>query len=508
MQSLTDSPNLSIIGSSTSSSNRISPTNNDSLNQPEGTGIQWNRLLISPQDLGRLDYFSDSWLMNRESFLQINVDTIETVEDACFQVIDDETVSMQHQEDAKDSNGRQQQQQQQHQTTRNKMFVDWTNFSVEHLSKWWKNLQALSHSNPGMADQVVRILKTYLHKVRYNTAKIKPANQQKVAIGMIAFQSYESPPSVGLERGHQLTAHSLAATIGSLLQVGMFGHIVVGGYKHPSDSDRVKEAFTILEGIFLDNDSGGNSHFKNPLSLAIGDTQVAYVQLEESWVQTKRVTANIPRGVLLGMQKALQNEFPPQEQAKWIGSSTARQWQYFYLTEPDSILNTKPKILPLLRSGLDQGWIFFPHRWQPIPHQADLPNHHDSFLSPSRYIPNTVAPFSNVTNIQSPWNDNNNSDHIETSDDVVLHCCDDGMDKPGRTEAFGTKMKPCGKWWWACGFSSLNQPGAALMPNEVLELHKRLIPYPMMRLQGGTSFIVAASEMGRRCLPSKRPCAV
>jgi hypothetical protein len=438
------------------------------------TGARPNRmdqLLIPSSELGRMDYFSDSWLLNKANFLKIDAEHIEMVEDACFQVIDRD-VEM------------------------NKMFVDWTYLSVEHLSKWWKSLQVLVHPNPGMFQRIIEIFQEYLRTVSRSTKKgSAPPSPLHHTVAMIAFQSYDST-KFGPERGHQLTAYTLAATIASLYQVG-FGRIVVTGYHHPSDEDRVREAFQIVDATFNEE----QSNLDETMALQVGHTDLVYVRLQESWVKTQHVPLNVPRGALIGMQMAITEKLGERHTREWLGDvSKIDHWKYFYLTEPDTILSTKPLILPLIRDGLDKGWIFFPHRLQPIPHEADLPVDH-SFMSPGRYVPSTVPAFSNITLLRNPWDEeygNNN-----TVVDRPSHCCDMGKFKPGRSEEFGTKQRPCGKWWWACGFT---EEESNLSEMEVLKLHKRLVPYPMMRLQGGTGVVVAATEMGRSCHPSTTPC--
>jgi hypothetical protein len=50
----------------------------------------------------------------QHKFLQVNITNIKTVEDGCFQVF------------------------RQRRDASVKMTLDWFDFSVEHLSKWWK----------------------------------------------------------------------------------------------------------------------------------------------------------------------------------------------------------------------------------------------------------------------------------------------------------------------------------------------------------------------------------
>eukprot|EP00980_Cylindrotheca_fusiformis_P023647 scaffold10700_cov108-Cylindrotheca_fusiformis.AAC.11 len=421
-----------------------------------------DQLLIPSSELGRMDYFSDSWLMNKANLLKIDVDKIITVEDACFQVID-RNVEM------------------------NKMFVDWTNLAVEHLSKWWKSLQVLVQVEPGMFNKVISMLRLYLEAVKRSSRETSSPLALQQTIAMVAFQSYDSV-KFGPDRGHQLTAHSLAATIASLYQVG-FGRIVVTGY-YPSDESRVREAFLLLDATLNDETAPIEA-----MTLQVGRTIVVYTRLQESWIKTNHVAVNVPRGTLIGMHTAISGKMGEGHTKEWLGDDIG-QWKYFYLTEPDTILNVKPEILPLIRQGLDNDWIFFPHRFQPIPHEADLPVDH-AFMRTGRYVSGSVPPFSNITNLANPWSN-------ETKEGSgASHCCDTGIIKPGRTEEFGTKQRPCGQWWWACGFTDQDTIQSEI---EVRELHKRLVPYPMMSLQGGTGVVVLGTEMGRRCLPSSTPC--
>ena len=202
-----------------------------------------------------------------------------------------------------------------------------------------------------------------------------------------------------------------------------------------------------------------------------------------------------------------------EETKDWLGQNhDATYWKYVYLTEPDTILHTKDYLLPSIRHGLDQGLMFFPHRLQPLPHEYDLPpagrntndknrpesqRRHITGSNQGRFVPASVHPFSDVTSLSE-------SDH----------CCDDG---PGwwqsvlKFHLYGkgwpniTGKENCGTIWWACGFRN-NLKQTEFNTTYVLELHKRLLPYTLMRLDYGTKVVFGSTQHGRKCHPSKEVC--
>jgi hypothetical protein len=436
--------------------------------------------LIPKKNLNFLDQFSDSWLLNKKSFLNLNVDTMPFVEQACFQVMSNREA---------------------------RMFVDWTDFMVEHMSKWWGELRIMSDADSAMFDHTIAIFHKFVVKkcVEHQTNRRTTKSALHETIAMIAFQAYRS---VHKGRGHKLSYYSLAATLGSLLNLGC-GRILVVGY-NAEDMRHVEVAFQLLKSVM--NEKNEIISTNMTIAFTIGQTELAYVRIpNQSWVKTSGYAVNMPKGTLQGMQLAIQGRLNHRDHNttidEWLGTAyNASYWKYFYLTEPDTILHTKRQLLPSLRQGLDEGMMFLPHRLQPLPHEFNLPaaegnekkNHdkaeekHISDQYKGRFIPGDVHPFSNITFLD-PLN----------SDD---HCCDAGAEWPGRSEEFGEKQFPCETWWWACSYSDKHQI-RNLSRLEILEKNKRLIPYPMMSLRSGTGVIIGPSEQGRRCFPSKTPCA-
>ena len=428
--------------------------------------------LIDNNKLKSKDYFSDSWLLPKHAFLQIPISQVNIVEDACFAAIG---------------------KRQPFQTS--KMFVDYTEFAVEHMSKWWNAFKILyDHTDlqkRPMFTKTISIFDAYLDKVK--DTKLSKKSPLHNTIAMVAFQPYKSQrKKVPNFMGKKLTTYSLGATIASLYRIG-FGRVVVVGYVQDEDEVLVMEAFQLLRKTF----NGGNENLKT-----IDDTtELGYVRItNETWVQTNFVKVNMPRGAIIGMTKALTGELDDGDSSQdWLGPEhDASYWKYVYLTEPDTILQTKPEILLPIQQGLDHGFSFFPHRLQPLPHEADLPILEEgqslSSYIEGQFIPNK-GPFSNIT-ILDTW--------YSRDGDVLSHCCDD-MDSgwPGRDDK--NRYPKCGKFWWTCGFVK-NSKVQDWTEAEVIEHHKRLIPYPMMKLRDGTEVTFGPTEMGRRCIPSKTPC--
>lgn len=431
---------------STSESATYAKTNepeNEHEHQPLQTSSSFNRTLqqlnLIPNKLLREhDYFSDSWLLTRENFLKLDRGRLGIVEDACFVAIGNRGKPY----------------------PTSKMFVDWTDFMVEHMSKWWNELGTLRDPDASMFDQTISFFRNYLQQVS-STDEKSPLHD---TIGMVAFAPYKSPIE---NRGHVLTVHALAATIASLYQVG-FGRVVVTGY-NDGDDRHVQECFRLVNSLYN-----------------LETTELGYVRItNETWITTQYVKFNMPRAAVIGMQLALKGQ--AKDPLDWLGTKHEHSyWKYVYLTEPDTILHTKPWLLSSIRDGLDRGLSFFPHRLQPLPHESDLPLDANtsrivtSSTNAGRFVPNSVSPFSNVT-VLDPIHD---------------FCCDDGQIP---------NHEKCGTWFWTCGFDNRIQQ-KDLSEEEVLEKHKRLVNYPMMRLERGTGVVFGPTEHGRRCLPSKVPC--
>jgi hypothetical protein len=385
------------------------------------------------------DLFSASWLQPVESFLKFdtsgkNLATKQAGSNALFQ-----------------SN-----------LKRVQMTLDWLDFSVEHLSSWIHATDTLKYNDNNVAFHV--ILSKFYEYIK--SVVIHDSNtSMKDTIAVIAFEPWSSrtKPHVAT----QLSVASLAATIASLIQAG-FGRVVVVGY-HVQDEEYANESFRLLLSLISSKHNGWSNTSAKSLLDKIQGTEMAYVRAATEEVISLKTPINIVKGALAGLQNALMST---KRQYEWLGAArNASSWKYVYLTEADSILQTKPSSLPYLKQALDQGMILAPHRLQALPHEYDLAgmNKNRNKMVPAT----TVGNFSTILQLH-PW------------EGAV--CCDEYSQvyhKPWE------QYPKCNSHWWQCGFNDKQD-------------HSRLEHYNLIRLSNpGMNLVsLAANHNGRQCKPS------
>jgi hypothetical protein len=385
---------------------------------------------IPSNNLGKLDYFSATWIQPMSTFLKLDTNRIINVEMGVFRVWRENLDRM-------------------------RMTLDWMDFSVEHLSKYWKNAQVFF--DPVSYTFITSSLERYIQRANLNFShELSPALQETIAV--IAFQPYSSGHKP--QEAKHLTVLSLAATMASMIQVS-FGRILVVGYEQ-GDAGFAQEAFSTLA-----NDNSIESTSNSALMIQIGNTEVGYVSSSKEEVASKITPINRVKGALAGLQHAIQGKMEPSRLRVWLGvTHNASYWKYVYLTEPDTILQTRPSALVQIREALDNGLILAPHRLQPLPHESDL----KGMKNKNKFLP-AKGKFETVT-------------ALDPLDGGV--CCDE---LGGETRPF-QKFERCGSFWWQCGFNSHRN-------------HSRLEEYQLMRLESGTGIVcLAGSEHGRRCVPT------
>jgi hypothetical protein len=426
------------------------------------SGLQF----IHPTELRQRDYFSDSWLINRQRFLEIDVERIGIVEDAAYAAVG-EKAWLPH--------------------LYSKMTYDWMDFAVEHLSKWWGVLQVLRGGDPGnVFNHVVGMLERYMKE-----RVIPPAKSSKSppplskTIAMVAFAPYKArltwhdPDGT---KGRRLTSYSLAATVASLYQVG-FGRVVVVGV-NSDDINYVMNSVDILTQFYNGSitDKGNNDNSDNTNTVCrLGTTkmEIAFVHVNDpSWISNGVVACNVPRAAIVGLRLAMTRKLNTTETTKWLGShkNGVQYWNYVYLTEPDTILHIRNELLPQFQAALQDGISLFPHRLHPLPHEDDLPPYHT--MNRGLYIPN-LGHFANISSIDTSTSMSTNMTLMQQeSSNLYTSCCDDGRAWPGDD---GWERKNGCRPWWTCGFHRIKF-GSEEMYNQtvLLEKHERLQLYPMM----------------------------
>ena len=326
-----------------------------------------------------------------------------------------------------------------------RMTLDWLDLSVEHLSDWIDTMDIFT-----IDDNIpFHVIISKLHEFIQNNWVEKSNTSMQDTIGVIAFEptlENRKKPELAME----LSATLLAATMASLLQAN-FGRVIVVGYKN-DDAELADEAFRLL--LTLAPVRGTKRK--------IGSTEFGFVKATTEDVISKMTPINIVKGSLIGLQHALKGELE-----KWLGNSRERSsWNYVYLTEPDTILQTKPSALPQLKAALDEGTVLAPHRIQPVPHEYDLLR----MTNPNKFIP-AKGNFSSV---------------LELNPLEGAVCCDE-LSKSYKP--WKEYLNYCSTLWWQCGFNDKQD-------------HSRLEPYALMKLKPGMNVVnLAANHNGRRCKP-------
>ena len=403
-----------------------------------------------------IDYFSASWLAPLDAFLQSKTDQMHIVEDACHRVYEQHRGKV-------------------------RMSADWMDFSVEHMSKWWKILGGIEPYNSVTTDRLYTNFMQYI-KSTSSSSGVHPPTVLYPTIAIIPFASYVKNNSpIVKERSTKVTVASLGATIASLNRVGM-GRVVVVGVKD-EDEALVRETFQLLKKY-------------SPLP-SNTDTEYGYVQVKnEKWYKTKFLAVNVPRAAVVGLQHAFNGHLSDEETKLWLGNSAAASsWKYVYLTEPDTILQTRIESLKAIHTALEDGMILMPHRLQPLPHESDLDfattdnDDGDDDDGSTRTSSSTIS-IPNYVHLTGKFADKPVIDLYNQED----ACCDQGTHPR-------MDIEPCGNFWYACGFDNQNHN-----VTEHDRRHKRLLPYDFIRLREGTNIVsLAATEHGRMCRPEKRP---
>jgi hypothetical protein len=431
--------------------------------EPLSGGVQWLNSEAFPDDI---DFFSASWYMNVDRFAQVDVspENLANVEAGCFGAFRNRQELI-------------------------RMSLDWLDFSVEHMSKWWRVLGC--PEDPAAWNATVEMFSSY---AQHHQAPFPESSLLQPTLALIAFQPYrsvvEEDDSEGdrgrkktgglLRKDHTLTISSLGATLASLIQVGM-GRIVVIGYES-TDEEIVHDTFRWLR---LKNDGGSiasASDGEPPApSFRIHNSELAYVQASDDLVASEFIEVNMPRAALAGLMKALEGSDPSWTQ-RWLGhDGVSSRWKYVYLTEPDTILQTRPSTIRSIKSALDAGHILVPHRFQPIPHRDDATLSRIPHLVPSSFKAPFVLESGNIVETVD-----GSRGGKRTGPETLGACCDaqEGDYKPGKSG-----MEYCGDFWWQCGYRDGN--------------HSRLSGYELLRLNRGTGIItLAGNEHGRRCVPA------
>lgn len=405
----------------------------------------------------RDDYFSGSWLAPIDILHSLEFERMRTLEDASNRLYRQYEKLV-------------------------RMPVDWLDFAVEHMSRWWKHMDAINANKNDIAiNRITGNLKKYVQDTPKRTkALLSDASTAPLLHPTIAIISSSSlvneNSNVTKQRSTDLTITTLGATIASLLRAGV-GRIVCTGI-NDADEISVKETFGWLAEQYRDK---GNW---------IAQTEFAYVRIEEELYKAPLKDINRPVGTVHGLQKALAGDFNESYTTQWLGTAQEPSyWRYVYFTEPDLVLQTRSASLPDIHKALVQGRVIFSHRLEAVQHESDLTEGDVVSDGSKSMLPREISQILD----------------LDGDDDM---CCDGGNNGSNRT-AWTKYIKDddptgpkCITWWWMCGFTREWQSQGI---SEHIK-HRRILEFaPFIRLKQGINIVdIPGSDHARRCHPRKR----
>jgi hypothetical protein len=355
---------------------------------------------------------------------------------------------------------------------------DMLDFAVEHLSQYFRNFH-FPHNFQQKQDaynKCMESLRSYTKRVFSTTSPYNTLNSytnDKATIAVIPFGSVGNKYSneSTFDPYYELTIQSLIATLASIWQTGTVGRIVIVGGPTQQERDSVTQIINTFEDMVNDYCNEINDETK---------------RIQFQYIGNRENTKNLPKEALNGLQNAFNGNLPDDEITLWLGPTTDRtKWKYVYFTEPDLILHTRPSTIPILLDGLDNNRILAAHRFQLVQHESDfLPN---TTLHESLYM-SAVGKFGIVHELDSI-----------TGNDQCIWTTND-------TAYFGRRPRPCGDFWYRCGFG--DQYNSSIDRNNITEVEQSYIgyqPLELIRLTHGTGFVIATGTESRQiCTPTRK----
>ena len=359
------------------------------------------------------------------------------------------------------------------------MTTDWLDFSVEHMSKWWKALDFPHVHSQQAVNKVINTLTNYVTSRKMMNAQTKVPQETLVVVAYM--------PSKTSYKSEEITKWSLVATLSSFIAVGM-GRIVVSG-RLPEEEELIVDAFDIVKKQFQ-------------LNGPTPTTELSFCLAMDEAYNDAGTRFNIPVSALKKLRHVLLGDASEGDIQCWLGGGTTTmsikkedavnklepivqsKWKYIALTEPDTLLTIRPSSLEALGKKLKEGYILAPHRLQPIPHGSDFKG---LGIEKDKYHLIPAAGY---------------FEHVHALSSNEMSCCDAGPFKPVFVEKtihdFGTQ-------WWMQGFWEITKNN----PNETMSVeyaHKLLLPYPLIRLVDGTAVTFCGANSGRMCRPGIGDC--
>lgn len=424
----------------------------------------------------RTDAYAAAWFQSKERFARNRVNKITYLEDAVWRAVD---VNM-----GRDI----------------RLTRDWLDFSVEHLSKWWR-LVSVGNFDGGYWRLIINLL-AYIRREsqsRQDDSSTMTATLENPFRDTIAVVAYH-PVNAGDPRMQIIDIVVLAAQMASLIRCHT-GRIVVFtdfGQLNYTETHVWPFAMELLQQddvasqalsnatIWTDQVQQERIRPRIPLSeVMIGTTEVALVGIDATYKSLQKKTKNlVPRSALIALHDALFKKSITVQQRRFIlGTGGPDCWNYVYYTEQDSPLYTRAQAWPDFKAALDKGAILTPHRLLSVPHAND-------FIGVPKDVPQTqyIPAVHNWTTLVTL--------------DEEASCCDLGRESRYAMLNYPSK----GNFWYLKGFGrphlTANTPQE--INDEMARRLERFSTYKVMQLERGTGLSFAGCENARQCAPGEQ----
>lgn len=421
--------------------------------------------------------YSGMWWMSREQFLQIKVNHIDFLEAATFTPFQDLFG-----------------------LDRVLLTRDWLDFSVEHWSRYSKMIRNLDvrsfHRKIAILQRYLSVTTTMAASSKMRDAASQSSLSSSATANTLAIISFYVKPGDPLTmdnlvppngtnvklpmRGAVVDLYALATTLLSLWKAGIPRIVVVGNV--PPTPLQVTLAFHLVNhAIATATTTTSTTTTANETAETTSQSpplfSLHYVLAHNIQPIVKKGSSHttiLPRHAIDNLQLAMRGNLSNAHD--FVGSDPSR-WKYVYFSEYDLILHTRDTALPALAERMEAGFAIAAHRFQPLPHKVDYPNH----AWPAQLVPSlgTLGTFYDL--------------NAETD-----ACCYIGDFQPGRANLPTDKScRPVD--WYGCGLGhDLSADSEAIQ-----EYYQRLSHYPMIRLVDGL-LVPLVNEHARVCVPSKR----
>jgi hypothetical protein len=358
------------------------------------------------------------------------------------------------------------------------MTYDMLDFGVEHLSTYIRYLrfdQKLAQKKQEYT-YVLQSLQNYSNRTIYdspffynhndgNTETILKDHDDgtiipeaiRRTIAIIPFGLKSASLRWVNDPSYQLRYESLFGTIVSIWQLGV-GRVVIVGGNTTTENEVVTTLITNLQTMISE------SQQNNP---TVPSVELQFIDVINSTL--------LPTEAIRGLQYALVGNYTSDEEIeKWLGTTNRSKWQYVYFSEPDLILNTRPRIIPYIAKELQRGQTIMAHRFQLVQHGSDYPN----FIDPQLIMP-AVGRFANVTSVSS----------LRRNDQCIW--------ENYNNDRIALKNKTCQMLWNRCGFDMNRKFNHYKTIADVEKAYQMYKVFNFMRLVDGTGFTTIAGTEGR-----------